>query len=97
MTIESVVSEIVEDCKKNKKLVWCGELGMPSNKKTEKEMFFRMMNAVEQSDIELSAIWNFKPRGKFQPDWDISPTSERSYMLDAVKAFNKRHAKGDWR
>ena len=97
LTIESVVSEIVEDCKKNKKIVWCGELGMPSNKKTEKEMFFRMMNAVEQSDIELSAIWNFKPRGKFQPDWDISPTNERSYMLDAVKAFNKRHAKGDWR
>ena len=97
LPIETVVSVIAQDCKKNKKIVWCGELGMPNNTKTEKEMFFRMINAVEESNIELSAIWNFKPTGKFQKDWDISPTNERSYMLDAVKAYNIKNAKGNWK
>ena len=97
LPIEKIVSVITQDCKKNKKIVWCGELGMPNNTKTDKEMFLRMMNVIEQSDIELSAIWNFKPTGKFQPDWDISPTNERSYMLDAVKAYNIKNAKGQWK
>jgi len=56
-----------------------------------------MMHAVEQNEIAISAIWNFKPTGSFQADWDISPSNERAYMLDAVKALNERFAIGDWK
>ena len=70
---------------------------MPGTDQAAREMFFRMMNAVEENGIDISAIWNFKPAGTFQGDWDISPTNERSYMLDAVRDLNKRFAMGEWK
>jgi hypothetical protein len=45
-------------------------------------MFIWVMRSVVQNEIALSAIWNFKPTGTFQADWDISPTNERASMLD---------------
>jgi hypothetical protein len=53
-----------------------------------------MMKVVENNKIPLSAIWNFIPSGTYQPDWDILPDNDRSYMLDAVKKLNERFALG---
>ncbi len=94
LTLEEFVKEAVAICRNGRKPIWCGELGMPGTDEAAREMFFRMMNSIEQSEIEISAIWNFKPQGKFQSDWDISPSNERAYMLDAVKALNERFAIG---
>ena len=67
---------------------------MPGSDEAASQMFSRMMHAVEQNEIEISAIWNFKPQGKFQADWDISPSNERAYMLDVVKVLNKGFSRG---
>ena len=94
LPLEDFVTEVVGICRSDNKVIWNGELGMPGTDEAAREMFFRMMHAVEENEIEISAIWNFKPQGTFQADWDISPTNERAYMLDAVKALNERFAIG---
>ena len=97
LPLEDFVTEVVGICRSDNKVIWNGELGMPGTDDAAREMFFRMMHAVEENEIEISAIWNFKPQGTFQADWDISPTNERAYMLDAVKDLNERFAIGDWK
>ena len=95
LSIEDVAKEVVGICRSHNKVIWNGELGMPGADEASRTMFFRMMHAVEENEIEISAIWNFKPTGSFQGDWDISPTNERAYMLDAVKELNERFAIGE--
>ena len=97
LPLEAFVQEAVDICRADNKIIWCGELGMPGADEASRTMFFRMINAVEQNEIAISAIWNFKPTGLFQADWDVSPSNERAYMLDAVKALNERFAIGDWK
>ncbi len=94
VSLEELVATIANECRKNNKVIWCGELGMPENDADSEEMFARMMKAMEVNEIPLSAIWNFLPTGKYQPDWDILPTDARSYMLDAVKELNERFSVG---
>jgi len=95
LSLEEFVGVAVENARKRGKPVWCGELGMPDTGGKSKEMFVRMMKVVEENEIPISAIWNFLPAGKFQPEWDILPQGERSSMLEAVKEFNKRFATED--
>jgi hypothetical protein len=97
LPIEAFVQEVVKICRDDEKVIWCGELGMPGTDEAARAMFVRMMHVIEVNAIELSALWNFKPTGKAQPDWDISPSNERAYMLDAVQALNARFAIGDWK
>ena len=97
LPLEDFVTEVVGISRSDNKVIWNGELGMPGTDEAARDMFFRMMHAVEENEIEISAIWNFKPQGTFQADWDISPTNERAYMLDAVKDLNERFAIGDWK
>jgi endo-1,4-beta-mannosidase len=92
--LEQIVSDITAVCRKNKKVIWAGELGMPGNSEKSKKLFFRMMKSIEDNEIELSAIWNFVPKGNFQSDWDILPQGDRAYMLQAVKELNERFAVG---
>ena len=94
LPLEDFVTEVVGISRSDNKVIWCGELGMPGTDEAARDMFFRMMHAVEENEIEISAIWNFKPQGTFQADWDISPTNERAYMLDAVKELNGRFSRG---
>lgn len=94
LSLEQLVATIVNECRKNKKVIWCGELGMPENDADAKDVFIRMMKAMETNEIPLSAIWNFVPSGKYQPEWDILPTGSRNYMLDAVKELNQRFSLG---
>ena len=94
LPIEDFVTEVVGISRSDNKVIWCGELGMPGSDEAAREMFIRMMRSVVQNEIALSAIWNFKPTGTFQADWDISPTNERAYMLDVVKVLNKGFSRG---
>ena len=94
VSLEQVVSTITQICRNNKKVIWCGELGMPGKDEKARELFFRMMKTVENNNIELSAIWNFILTGRYQPDWDILPQGKRTYMLDAVKELNERFSLG---
>ena len=94
--MESLVRAVSETCRTSKKPIWCGELGMPGTDEKARTLFFRMMKSVEDNEIPISAIWNFVPVGKYQPDWDILPQGERNYMLDAVKELNERFAIGEW-
>lgn len=97
ISIEQLVGLMVETCREDKKVIWCGELGMPGTDEESKAFFYRMMKIIEDNEIELSAIWNFVPEGKFQPDWDILSDNERAYMLKAVKELNERFAIGKWK
>jgi len=94
VSMEQVVESITKTCRNNKKVIWCGELGMPNNDEKTKEYFYRMMKTIEDNKIELSAIWNFVPNGRYQPDWDILPDGQRVYMLEAVKELNERFSLG---
>lgn len=95
--LEVLVRDITAFCRREGKAIWSGELGMPGTDDASRELFWRMMGIVESNEIELSAIWNFIPSGSYQPDWDITPVNERSYMLDAVKELNERFAIGAWK
>jgi len=97
LSLEEFVGVAIENARKRGKPVWCGELGMPGTDEQSREMFVRMMKIVEENEIPISAIWNFLPTGKFQPEWDILPQGERSSMLEAVNEFNKRFGTGDAR
>ncbi len=97
LTLEEFVADVIELCRKDGQLIWCGELGMPGTDDDAREMFFRMMHTMEVNEVDISAIWNFKLRGTAQAEWDISPDNERAYMLDAVKDLNKRFAIGAWK
>jgi hypothetical protein len=97
LSLEQFVKKVVRICRGDKQVVWCGELGMPGTDEAARALFFRMIDTIEVNAIELSAAWNFKPTGKAQLDWDISPSNERAYMLDAVQALNARFAIGDWK
>jgi hypothetical protein len=97
LPIEGFVNEVVGICREAEKVIWCGELGMPGADEAAREMFYRMMRAIEDNQIDISAIWNFTPKKAFQGDWDITPTNERAYMLDTVKELNERFAIGDWK
>ena len=94
LPIEDFVTEVVGISRSDNKVIWCGELGMPGSDDASRDMFIRMLRSVIQNEIALSAIWNFKPQGTFQADWDISPTNERAYMLDVVKVLNKGFSRG---
>ena len=94
LPIEDFVTEVVGISRSDNKVIWCGELGMPGSDDASRDMFIRMLRSVIQNEIALSAIWNFKPQGTFQSDWDISPTNERAYMLDVVKVLNKGFSRG---
>ena len=94
VSMEALVRTISGACRESKKPIWCGELGMPGTDEKAQALFFRMMKSVEDNEIPISAIWNFVPVGKYQPDWDILPQGERSYMLDAVKKLNERFGRG---
>ena len=63
LSLEQLVQTAVAIARKDKKIVWCGELGMPGNDDKARQFFFRMMDAVEKSRIEISAIWSFKIAG----------------------------------
>lgn len=95
--LEEAVAVAVQQCRDSGRPVWCGELGMPGTDAHSREVFFRMMQAVEANEIELSAIWNFAPSGSYQSDWDILPRGERTYMLEAVRDLNERFAIGEWK
>ena len=97
LPLEQLVRTIADTCRSEGKPIWCGELGMPGTDEKARELFGRMMKAVEDNGIALSAIWNFIPSGRAQPDWDILPQGERAYMLDAVKQLNGRFAIGEWK
>lgn len=97
LSIEAFVEDVVLICRNDGKVVWCGELGMPGTDDATREMFFRMMGAMEANNVDISAIWNFKLRDTAQKDWDISPDNARSYMLDAVRDLNERFAVGEWK
>ena len=94
LPLEDFVTEVVGISRSDNKVIWCGELGMPGSDDASRDMFIRMLRSVIQNEIALSAIWNFKPQGTFQSDWDISPTNERAYMLDVVKVLNKGFSRG---
>lgn len=97
LPLEAFVHEVAAFCREDGKVIWCGELGMPGTDDDARNLFFRMMGAVESNGIDLSAIWNFKPQGTAQAEWDISPVGTRAYMLDAVRDLNRRFAYGDWK
>ncbi len=96
-SLEEFTRIISEFCREQGKAIWCGELGMPGYDSESRDLFFRMMNTVEENKMDLSAIWNFIPHGTYQTEWDITPDNERSFMLDAVVEMNERFAIGDWK
>ena len=96
LPLEQFVLAVAETCRSQGKAIWCGELGMPGTDGKSKEVFNRMIKSVEDNQIDLSAVWNFIPSGRYQADWDIFPEGERNYMLEAIKELNERFAKGAW-
>lgn len=93
VSLEELVKTVVQEAHRHGRVVWCGEFGAAASGEAEREMVERMFQAIKQTGIELSALWNFVPFGEFQRGVDIKPDNERAWMLSEIQKFNKEGLK----
>ena len=95
VSYNELLKEVTAIAKLVKKPVYVGEFGA-SNKQHGKdkvrEIVPRMIKAIEDNDIPISALWVFDFGGQ-DNDWNITETNERGYLLDLIGEANARMQK----
>ena len=73
-----------------KKPLFVGEFGVPGAPTAEsKTKFAAILSAIETNRVPISALWVFD--FNFQSkDWNVNPTNDRSWQLDAIQQANER-------
>ncbi len=58
-------------------------------KEKERAVFQELVEAIENQDVPLSALWvfDFPPQDK---DWNVTFGNDRAYMLELVAKANSR-------
>lgn len=87
--IEDLVAAAVQRARQLNKPIWCGEFGAAASGDGERKMVLRMFQIIQKEGIELSALWNFVPKGTFQRNMDVSPLNDRAWMLSEIKQYNE--------
>jgi hypothetical protein len=75
------------------KPLWLGEFGtkVPYGKPDlEREHFEQLLESIVTHKVPLSALWNFDYEHEDQVNWNITIDNHRAYMLESVRAANKR-------
>lgn len=96
-TMSGLMATIKEIAATVKKPVFLGEFGAPAYLDSantqpnpdEHAQIVEIIQAIEENDIPLSAIWNFD-RSFDDPCWSITADNSRGYMLDLIAAANGR-------
>jgi len=71
------------------KPLFVGEFGVQGPTTPEsRKAFDRILNAIEQHRVPMAALWVFDYRR--QTDWNVTPSNERSWQLEAIAAINAR-------
>ena len=91
VSVETLIKLSNDIAKKFKKPLFIGEFGAPKTlgPEKEKEIFFKVLNAIEHNKVSLSAIWVFDHSDQDE-DWNITPDNSREYMLRAIQKGNER-------
>ncbi|MGA0112654.1 MAG: cellulase family glycosylhydrolase [Chthoniobacterales bacterium] len=90
VSLEELLRAAVQSAHGSGRAVWCGEFGPGEGHLADRPRMQSIFNALMEIGVDLSALWNFCPRGKtFQPDIDVTPTNEGSWLLPEIAAFNR--------
>lgn len=88
--LEELLQAIVQEAHGSGRPVWCGEFGPGEGHLADRPRMKRIFEALKESKVDLSALWNFCPPGKtFQPDIDVTPANEGSWLLPEIAVFNR--------
>lgn len=90
VSLEELLKTVVQEAHRHGRVVWCGEFGAASSGPQERQMVERILHALKDTGVELSALWNFNLPGKtFQKGIDVTPDNERAWMLFEIQKFNE--------
>lgn len=87
ISIEEFIGVCKDVAEKENKVFFVGEFGAPKTLENEREIFYKIYNAIIDHNVPLSAVWvyDYPPQNN---DWNITEDNEREYMLREVKNFN---------
>ena len=77
---------------KNGQALFVGEFGVPvdfGDEKAVRAEFNELLKAIEQSDVDLAALWVYDHAGQDRR-WNITAQNGRAWMLGAIRAANRR-------
>lgn len=80
--------------RKMNKPLFVGEFGVagPRTEASESE-FRKQLVILQEQQVVLSALWEFDVKSIPRPEWLVSPTNDKTYMIEAIEAINREWAK----
>ncbi|MGZ0654909.1 cellulase family glycosylhydrolase [Coraliomargarita sp. W4R72] len=90
-SISNMIATLQEVSNRTKQPLFIGEFGASKTlgAEQEKALFIELLNAIEVTNVPLSAFWVFDYPGQ-NKDWNVTFENDRSYMLKLVTEANKR-------
>ena len=75
------------------KPLFVGEFGVkgPRTEASEKE-FRQQLAILKQQQVVIAALWEFDVKPIPRPEWLVSPTNDKTYMLETIEAINRAWA-----
>lgn len=89
-THSELVALCAEAARTVRKALFIGEFGAPGSDAEAQAQIALMIEAVQENNVALAAVWNFDWRlgGGAQDEWTITETNPRSFILDAIETAN---------
>jgi len=94
-SIKGAIQLAMEESEKSGRVLFLGEFGYPDNADSfpddPVEMFNLQMEAIEELNVPLSAVWRFEVLGD-DLNFEINPArnQKRAYQLEAIRDLNRR-------
>jgi endo-1,4-beta-mannosidase len=84
----------MEVARKMNKPLFVGEFGVKGPRTEASEKQFREQLAIlKEQQVVLALLWEFDVKPIPRPEWLVSPTNDKTYMLEAIEAINRAWAK----
>ena len=98
LSYESMLAACMEVSRRSGKALFVGEFGATdmrseTRERSAKEEHAAMLDAIVKTGVPLAAVWVYDFAHQNQ-DWNITPKTDRGYLLDMIVAANKRLAAG---
>lgn len=89
--IDDLVKIMMKWAAKSKKPLFIGEFGAQNSlgKKKMKDVFKKVVDAIEKNNVPLSAFWVYDLPGQ-NDEWNINFTNDRAYMIQMVTEANEK-------
>ncbi|MEI7910069.1 MAG: cellulase family glycosylhydrolase [Verrucomicrobiota bacterium] len=80
----------VEVARKLHKPLYIGEFGVSGPRSKDGEAEFRKQLAIiKEQKVVLACLWEFDVKPIPRPEWLVSPTNDKLYMIEAIEAVNR--------